>query len=66
MSLDLKLTGTEIRQLFLDFFASKGHLIMPSSSLVPRNDPTVLLTTAGISDTGGQVARRSPVSYGTP
>ncbi|HLI06869.1 MAG TPA: alanine--tRNA ligase [Ktedonobacteraceae bacterium] len=42
------LTGTEIRQQFLDFFASKGHLKMPSSSLVPRNDPTVLLTTAGM------------------
>jgi len=48
VSVDLKLTSTEIRQLFLDFFASKGHRIMPSSSLVPRNDPTVLLTTAGM------------------
>ncbi len=43
-----KMTGTEVRQKFLDFFASKGHLKMPSSSLVPRNDPTVLLTTAGM------------------
>ncbi|HET9922256.1 MAG TPA: alanine--tRNA ligase, partial [Ktedonobacteraceae bacterium] len=42
------LTSTEIRAKFLDFFASKGHLKMPSSSLVPRNDPTVLLTTAGM------------------
>lgn len=42
------MTGTEIRQKFLDFFAGKGHLKMPSSSLVPRNDPTVLLTTAGM------------------
>ncbi|HLH60903.1 MAG TPA: alanine--tRNA ligase [Ktedonobacteraceae bacterium] len=48
MSIDMKLTGTEIRQLFLDFFVSKGHMLMPSSSLVPRNDPTVLLTTAGM------------------
>ena len=48
MSVELKLTGTEIRQRYLDFFASKGHLKMPSSSLVPRNDPTVLLTTAGM------------------
>src|SRR5579883_461172 len=43
-----KMTGTEIRQKFLDFFVSKGHYRMPSSSLVPRNDPTVLLTTAGM------------------
>src|SRR2546430_16573987 len=48
MSTTMKLTSTEIRERFLDFFASKGHLIMPSSSLVPRNDPTVLLTTAGM------------------
>jgi len=48
VSVELKLTGTEIRERYLDFFASKGHLRVPSSSLVPRNDPTVLLTTAGM------------------
>jgi len=48
VSVDTTLTGTEIRTRFLDFFASKGHTKMPSSSLVPRNDPTVLLTTAGM------------------
>ncbi len=48
MSVELKLTGTEIRERYLDFFVSKGHLRVPSSSLVPRNDPTVLLTTAGM------------------
>src|SRR5436305_7307288 len=48
VSVELKLTSTEIRARFLDFFASKGHTKMPSSSLVPRNDPTVLLTTAGM------------------
>ena len=42
------MTGDEVRKAFLDFFVSKGHLVMPSSSLVPRDDPTVLLTTAGM------------------
>src|SRR5438270_13710693 len=41
-------TSSEIRACFLDYFASKGHLKVPSSSLIPRNDPTVLLTTAGM------------------
>src|SRR5437660_6713881 len=48
VSVELKLTSTELRARFLDYFASKGHLKVPSSSLVPRNDPTVLLTTAGM------------------
>jgi len=48
VSVEVTLTSTEIRALFLDYFASKGHLIVPSSSLIPRNDPTVLLTTAGM------------------
>ena len=46
MSVELKLTSTEIRARYLDYFVSKGHLKVPSSSLIPRNDPTVLLTTA--------------------
>jgi alanyl-tRNA synthetase len=41
------LSGNEIRQKFLDFFAQKGHQILPSASLVPE-DPTVLLTIAGM------------------
>ncbi len=48
VSVEMKLTSTEIRSRFLDYFASKGHLKVPSSSLVPHNDPTVLLTTAGM------------------
>ncbi|HEY8476627.1 MAG TPA: alanine--tRNA ligase, partial [Chloroflexota bacterium] len=41
-------TSEEIRRAWLDFFKGKGHLEMPSSSLVPHDDPTVLLTTAGM------------------
>jgi alanyl-tRNA synthetase len=41
-------TSAEVRAAYLDYFAEKGHLKMPSSSLIPRNDPTVLLTTAGM------------------
>lgn len=48
MSIEIKMTGSEIRERFLNFFESKGHTVMTSSSLVPRNDPTVLLTTAGM------------------
>lgn len=38
----------ELRQLYLDFFKSKGHTQIPSASLIPENDPTVLFTTAGM------------------
>ncbi|HSJ25123.1 MAG TPA: alanine--tRNA ligase [Longimicrobiales bacterium] len=42
------MTSAEIRQQFLDYFASKGHTIRPSSSLVPGDDPTLLFTNAGM------------------
>jgi alanyl-tRNA synthetase len=42
------MTGAEVRAAFVSFFESKGHREVPSSSLVPINDPTVLLTTAGM------------------
>ncbi len=44
-----RMTGAEARQSFLDFFASKDHLIVPSASLVPVGDPTLLLTNAGMN-----------------
>jgi alanyl-tRNA synthetase len=42
-------TGHEIRQRFLDFFAARGHRIVRSSSLVPANDPTLLFANAGMN-----------------
>ena len=42
------LTSETLRQLYLKFFESKGHKIIPSASLIPENDPTVLFTTAGM------------------
>ncbi len=43
-----KLKSFELRKMWLDFFKSKGHTIIGSSSLIPENDPTVLFTTAGM------------------
>jgi alanyl-tRNA synthetase len=44
-----RMTAAEIRESFLDFFAGKDHLIVPSASLVPLGDPTLLLTNAGMN-----------------
>ena len=39
---------TDIRSSFLEFFRARGHEVVPSSPLVPRNDPTLLFTNAGM------------------
>lgn len=43
------MTSSEIRQKFLDFFASKGHVIVPSAPIVVKNDPTLMFTNAGMN-----------------
>ena len=42
------MTANELRQKYLDFFKSKGHVIIPSAPLVPDNDPTTLFTGSGM------------------
>src|SRR5918996_4850684 len=44
----LPMQSAQIRRLFLDFFVAKGHREVPSSSLVPADDPTLLFTNAGM------------------
>ena len=44
----MKITAQELREKYLKFFESKGHKIIPSASLIPENDPSVLFTTAGM------------------
>ena len=44
-----KMTSNEIRNMFLKFFESKGHMIVPSASLIPDNDPSILWINAGVA-----------------
>ena len=44
-----QLTGNQVRQMFLDYFESKGHMIEPGASLVPINDPSLLWINAGVA-----------------
>jgi alanyl-tRNA synthetase len=44
----MQINSNEIRHKFLEFFKTKNHAIIPSASVVPENDPTVLFNTAGM------------------
>jgi alanyl-tRNA synthetase len=44
----MKMTAKELRRLYIDFFSARGHREIPSASLIPENDPSVLFTTAGM------------------
>ena len=55
-------TGNDIRRAFLDYFARAGHTVVPSSPLVPHNDPTLMFTNAGMVQfknvfTGAEIGR---------
>ena len=57
------MTGHEIRQKYLDFFAARNHRIVRSSSLVPANDPTLLFTNAGMNQFKDALLGRETRSY---
>jgi alanyl-tRNA synthetase len=57
------MTSTEIRQTFLDFFKSKGHTIIPSSSMVVKNDPTLMFTNAGMNQFKDWFLGNTPIEH---
>ena len=57
------MTSSEIRQQFLDFFASKGHAIVPSAPIVLKNDPTLLFTNAGMNQFKDYFLGNQPPSH---
>ena len=46
----MRWTTAKVRQSFLDFFAARGHTIVPSAPLIPKGDPTLLVITRGLKD----------------
>ena len=53
----------KIRQTFLDFFASKGHEIVPSAPMVLKDDPTLMFTNAGMNPFKDLFLGNSPIKY---
>ena len=56
------MTSNDVRKAFLHYFAERGHQIVPSSSLVPRKDPSLLFTNAGMVQFKGVFLTRRPGS----
>ena len=48
LKVNLMMKSSEIRRTFLDYFKKNGHTVVPSSSLVPHNDPTLMFTNSGM------------------
>ncbi|WP_278832630.1 alanine--tRNA ligase [Porphyromonas cangingivalis] len=56
-------TSKQIRQLFLDFFKSKGHHIVPSAPMVIKDDPTLMFTNAGMNQFKDVILGNTPIKY---
>ncbi len=57
------MTSKEIRQAYLDFFASKGHTVVPSAPMVVKNDPTLMFTNAGMNQFKDWLLGNSPAPF---
>jgi len=57
------MTSKEIRKSFLDFFASKGHKIVPSAPMVIKDDPTLMFTNAGMNQFKNIILGNDPIKY---
>ena len=61
----MHITADQLRNLYLDFFKSKGHTVISGASLIPENDPTVLFTTAGMHPLVPYLMGKMPHPAGT-